>query len=358
MVNKKDRFHGCLLGGATGDALGYPVEFMDINEIRRKFGADGITDLVCEDTQGKAIISDDTQMTIFTAEGILWADARGRKRGICSYPSCVFYSYQRWLYTQTGKVACDDYKWILEDDKGPEYKSNLMHVRELFHRRAPGNTCLSALTASTKQNYGTIEKHINNSKGCGGVMRVAPVGLYFHKSPEQAFRIGCECAAITHGHPSGYLSAGVLAFIIAEIMNGVDLRSAALASVEVLKTYNEHEECLEILNKAMNLADQNINPYEAVTLLGEGWVGEEALAISIYCALKYQEDFQAALCLAVNHRGDSDSTGAICGNILGAYLGTKGIPEKWIKNIELAEVLVRLSDDLVQAADKKVRGAK
>ena len=116
--------------------------------------------------------------------------------------------------------------------------------------------------------------------------------------------------------------------------------------MEVLKTYDEHKECLTILNKVINLAEQNIDPYEAVTQLGQGWIGEEALAISLYCALKYQKDFHAALCLAVNHNGDSDSTGAICGNILGAYLGTNGIPEQWIKNVELAEVIISLSDEL------------
>ncbi|MBP7176273.1 MAG: ADP-ribosylglycohydrolase family protein [Thermoclostridium sp.] len=348
MLNKKDRFLGCLLGGAIGDALGYPVEFMDINAIHRHYGPNGITDLVCDEATGKAIVSDDTQMTIFTAEGILWADTRGRNRGICSYSSCVFYSYQRWLYTQTGKVASKDYEWILNDETGPEYKSNLLQVGELFHRRAPGNTCLSALTAATKQNYGTIEQHINNSKGCGGVMRVAPVGLYFHKTPEQAFHVACECAAITHGHPSGYLSAGVLAFIIAETVNDVDLQSAALAAIKALRTYDGHGECLNILNKAIHLAEQNIDPYEAVTQLGQGWVGEEALAISLYCALKYPNDFHAALCLAVNHSGDSDSTGAICGNILGAYLGTEGIPEHWLTTVELSEVISSLSDALLK----------
>lgn len=346
MKNDILHFRGCLIGGAIGDALGYIVEFMNIEEIRNKFGSAGITELICDEKIGKTLISDDTQMTLFTAEGILWVHYRGRHKGICSFPSCVFYSYQRWLYTQTGYLTSADYNWILNNEE-VDYKSELLNVKELFARRAPGNTCLSALSNSTNQNFGTIEKHINNSKGCGGVMRVAPVGLYFHKSPQQAFRIAAECAAITHGHPSGYLSAGVLACIIAEIMAGKEISQAALNAIDILTKYEGHKECHEILHKAMDLVVKEIEPQEAIRQLGEGWVGEEALAIALYCALKHKNDFEKALCLAVNHSGDSDSTGAICGNILGAYLGINAIPQRWVKNVELSELIISLSDKLL-----------
>lgn len=348
MMMEKDTLHfrGCLLGGAIGDALGYTVEFMNISEIKSKFGNDGITELVYDQKSSKAVVSDDTQMTLFTAEGILWADYRGRHKGICSFPSCVFYSYQRWLYTQTGKLASKEYNWILDNDQ-VDYKSELLNVKELFERRAPGNTCLSALSDSANQDFGTIEKHINNSKGCGGVMRVAPVGLYFYKSPGRAFRIAAECAAITHGHPSGYLSAGVLACIIAEIITGKEIKQATSNAIDILKTYDGHEECLDILQKAIDLVVKEINPQEAIKQIGEGWVGEEAQAIALYCALKYPDDFKKAVCLAVNHSGDSDSTGAITGNILGAYMGIEAIPKEWVKQVELSEVMIQLADNLL-----------
>ncbi|MBK8809431.1 MAG: ADP-ribosylglycohydrolase family protein [Acidobacteria bacterium] len=66
-----------------------------------------------------------------------------------------------------------------------------------------------------------------------------------------------------------------------------------------------------------------------VSVLGGGWVGEEALAISIYCSLVSENDLSGALLLAVNHSGDSDSTGAITGNILGALHGIGAIPVKF-----------------------------
>ena len=74
MKRKSEYFQGCLIGGAVGDALGWPVEFMRYSQIKGKYGKAGIHDLVIS-SSGKAEITDDTQMTIFTAEGILRADS-------------------------------------------------------------------------------------------------------------------------------------------------------------------------------------------------------------------------------------------------------------------------------------------
>lgn len=322
-----ERFRGSLIGGAIGDALGWPVEFLRLAEIKQKFGPNGINDLV----KGKSNlveITDDTQMTIFTAEGLLRGENRGRNKGIVDIPSVVHHSYLRWLNTQGIESEVEKDGWIYQ-------------IEGLHTRRAPGNTCLEALGS---RKMGTMAKHINNSKGCGGVMRTAPIGLFYEKT--SAFKIGGECAAITHGHPSGYLSAGMLTYIIASLIEGVELEAAVTCALDELRNYPSHEECSQIIEKAMKLAQSNIPSLQAIESIGEGWVGEEALAISIYCAIKYQNDFQKAVIVAVNHNGDSDSTGAITGNILGAYLGIKAIPEKWIKEVELSEEIIELADDL------------
>ena len=78
---------------------------------------------------------------------------------------------------------------------------------------------------------------------------------------------------------------------------------------------------------------------DAIRQLGEGWVAEETAAIAVYCALRYADDFERAIIASVNHSGDSDSTGAVTGNILGAYLGYSAIPEKFLDNLELADIL-------------------
>ncbi|WP_102261302.1 ADP-ribosylglycohydrolase family protein [Mesobacillus jeotgali] len=341
-MSKKDLFMASLLGGAIGDALGYTVEFMKLDEIKAKFGEEGITDLEVNPYSGKAPISDDTQMTLFTADGLIWAYDRLSERGIGSYAgSGVYQSYLRWLYTQTKSLPDEHYDWLLDPQPHEENGSILAH-RELFSARAPGNTCLSALESNK---MGTIEGPINDSKGCGGVMRVAPVGLFLHRDPEQAFRVAAEVAAITHGHPSGYLAAGALAVIIAELLNGKSIAESAQSAMAILEDYPNHEETLSAMENAIELVGSDENPEDAITKLGQGWVAEEALAISLYCALK-ETDFKQALILAVNHDGDSDSTGGICGNILGASYGLEAIPEEWAKQLELKELIADVTSRL------------
>ena len=95
-----DKYRGCLIGGAAGDALGYAVEFLQDEDNFKKYGENGITeyDLV----NGVAQISDDTQMTLFTANGLLLGTTRGMTRGIMgSYPSYIALCYKDWLRTQT-----------------------------------------------------------------------------------------------------------------------------------------------------------------------------------------------------------------------------------------------------------------
>jgi len=326
-------FRGCLIGGAIGDALGWPVEFMQLKEIKKNFGDQGITNLMVA-KNGYAEITDDTQMTIFTVEGLLRAENRRSNRGNVHLPSMVHQSYLRWLATQGVDSQVNKDGWV--------YGLDSLHTR-----RAPGNTCLSALASGL---MGEIKKPINGSKGCGGVMRTAPVGLFFNK--KAAFQYGCELAAITHGHPSGYLSSGALGYLIAAIIETSNLPQAVEGMLEELNAWQQHEECTAVVTKAVQLANDTIPDSKAIEILGEGWVGEEALAISIYCALKHQNDFQTALITSVNHNGDSDSTGAITGNILGALLGMEGIPEQWGKQVELSAELLELADDLFKRYDE------
>lgn len=337
MKRNSDYFRGCLLGGAIGDALGWPVEFMSYKEILENYGIGGIRDLVIA-PKGLAEITDDTQMTLFTAEGILRAQTRYFSKGICHIPSVVYYAYQRWLYTQGYNEGMD--RSILD-------RSWLLFSNELFNQRAPGNTSISALL-SGKQ--GTLEEPINNSKGSGAVMRMGPIGLLFRKT--EAFELAMECAVLTHGHPSAYLSAGALAYLIASIIEGEELEQAVKGTMKKLESYSDHQECREKIALALDLSKQGFTNYRAITKIGEGWVAEEALGIGIYCALKYEGNFKKALTAAVNHDGDSDSTGAITGNIAGAYQGISNIPGNWIDKIELKNVLVLIADDLLKDYDE------
>jgi ADP-ribosylglycohydrolase len=324
----KEYFRGCLLGGAIGDALGWPVEFLLDSEIKMKYGERGVTNLILGQ-KGIAEVTDDTQMTLFTGEGLLVATEGGISSDVISY---VYGAYLAWLYTQ------GEY-----DKKEDLSKYWLLNKKELFVKRAPGFTCIESLKSGS---MGTIQNPINSSKGCGGVMRVAPVGLMFQS--RKAFQIACECAAITHGHPSGYISAGIFACIIAEIILGKDLAQSVNIALDIAKEYNGHQECMVAIQKALSFAPKDIDTKSAIKQIGEGWVGEEALAIALYCSLKYKDEFDRAIIAAINHDGDSDSTGAITGNILGAYCGVQKIPKRWIEKLELLEVITEIADDIYE----------
>lgn len=332
---EQDHFAACLLGGAVGDALGGAVEFISRAQILDRFGPEGITDYASA-YGGKGKITDDTQMTLFTAEGLLRGRMRGLSKGITGFDHTVAGAYLRWLSTQGYE----------NQHLSPALDGWLYGQRELHSTRAPGMTCLSSL----RDYRGDPGIAGNDSKGCGGVMRAAPVGLFWWSCRKgldigQVFKDGKMCAELTHGHPSGYLTGGVLAVMIFALVDGASLDEALAEAKSLLATYPGHQETLDALDESLALSHSDLPHHEAIKKLGEGWVAEEALAISVYSAL-VAKDFEQAIVIAVNHDGDSDSTGAITGNILGAMQGTSVIPERWLKPLELRGVIEAISSDL------------
>ena len=340
MTNKRtiEHFKACMIGGAIGDAMGAPIEFMSMDRIRTIFGHQGLTSY--SEAYGRlGAFTDDTQMTLFTAEGLILSKVRQEYQGNDGMVSSVYNALLRWLYTQEtdlqGRLIKNHGTCSIVDGVLTGYK-------ELFSSRAPGNSCLSALKSGK---MGSIDNPINNSKGCGGVMRIAPVGLAC-KDAQKAFQIGCRCAAITHGHPTGYLAAGTLAALISRIISGDSLKNAIDESTRILKTKKNNEEILAAIDKAVEMTDKSIPGPGVIEDIGAGWVAEEALAISIYCALVAGDDFKKGVLLSVNHSGDSDSTGSITGNILGALYGVEIIPENWLIDLEFHDLIGELAGDL------------
>ncbi len=338
-----DKVKGCLVGGAAGDALGYAVEFISADSIFMEYGEEGITEY--DLYMGEARISDDTQMTLFTAEGLKLWDEYGRKYTPQYY---IWLAYKDWYHMQRGQFhPKEKFTWLWK-------------VPEMSACRAPGNTCMRALSG---REGGCVEEPVNDSKGCGGVMRVAPVGAFFntHHDLEDEIKVvnqvAAEAAALTHGHPMGYLPAAALAHIVNRLIYGGctlgnDLEDVVKESAEYLvKIFGETpfaQKMADLMYKALALAGNDNPDFENIKELGEGWVGEEALIIAIYCAVRYKDDFSKALCVSVNHSGDSDSTGAIMGNILGAMIGYDAIPDKWKENLECHDVICKVAERLCE----------
>ena len=349
-MRSKDRFRGCLIGCAAGDALGYAVEFMNEDRIFRNYGKSGITEYAL--FNGKAAISDDTQMTLFTANGLLLGSTeKGPGEELDRLINAVARCYHDWYITQTA-----------EFERAPRSRkaSWLLNIPELFSRRSPGMTCMSAIEEGAR---GTPEAPVNRSKGCGGVMRVAPAGLFCAgtgRGAHFADLLGARAAALTHGHELGWIPAAALAHIVRACAEGdaplADVVREAIASAEELFQNAEHLQKFSLLMQdAVELALSGEEDLKAIHFLGQGWVGEEALAIAVFCALKHEHDFDRALIAAVNHDGDSDSTGAVTGSILGARIGYEAIPQKYKEHLELRDLILEMADDLCtgESTDEK-----
>ncbi|ECN9265210.1 ADP-ribosylglycohydrolase family protein [Salmonella enterica subsp. enterica serovar Typhimurium] len=322
------RFKGCLLGGAIGDAMGAPVEFKSLADIKKYLGEEGVTKFM--PAYGAAgSITDDTQMSLFTAEALIRAYFAEGRTGKTQYLRANGDGLLRWEKTQ------------LEDKPNAKY-TGLLAERRLYSRRAPGATCMSAIRAMTSV---TQFAH-NNSKGCGTVMRMAPVGLFAAATGAiDAYATGIDFSRQTHGHPTGYIAGGAFAYMIELLVNGMDLWGAVLKVKEHIKDTNGFEETYRALSSAVELAFDNGDPQKAIKALGEGWIAEEALAISVYCAL-IAKDFRQGVLMAVNHDGDTDSTGSMTGNILGAINGIESVPQEWIDGVELRDVVTQVAEDL------------
>ncbi|GAA3026282.1 ADP-ribosylglycohydrolase family protein [Streptomyces glomeratus] len=330
------RVRGALLGGAVGDALGYPVEFVSLDRIRALHGARGVTGLVPGAGGVVGRVTDDTQMTLFTVEGLRQAHQRERHKGIGGgWSRLVREAYGRWFDTQRLSGP-------------PEGADGLAAQPWLYARRAPGNACLSGLAQDfvpdPQAELGRPGPVNSDSKGCGAVMRSAPFGLT-RVPADTAFAMAARSAQTTHGHPTGYYSAGAFAAIVAHLVEGDSLEGAVLRAARLLARYPGHEETTDALREALDLAAEGSPTAERVETLGGGWVGEQALAIAVYCAL-VEPDVRRALLLSVNHSGDSDSTGAICGNLLGAHHGDHGMPHEWLERLEGRAEITVVADDL------------
>jgi ADP-ribosylglycohydrolase len=166
-----------------------------------------------------------------------------------------------------------------------------------------------------------------------------------HHSVDETFQLGTELAALTHGHPTGALPGGVLAVLLRELADGALLSEALASSKALLRQAREHHETLCAIELAEELSKSNLPHADAIARIGQGWIAEEALAISIYCSL-VASSFRDGIIMAVNHDGDSDSTGSITGNLLGAMYGAKVLPQEWLKPLELRDVITEAAADL------------
>lgn len=344
----QDKCRGSLIGGAVGDALGYEVEFMNLTSIRKRFGEKGITRYALHDSVAQ--FSDDTQMTLFTLEGLMNGVIDTKAGNIEELLPYIERAYMNWYTTQTATPTKLPDSWM-------------GNIKALWSRRAPGLTCMSALENVYKGR--SVE---NTSKGCGGVMRVAPIGIFnaahhhIYDYDDTAHLAG-YAAEITHKHIASTFAAALHATTVMnciedETVDRVQFNFIVTGGLILLREYfpghdEEWRKFDKLIRRALELGESDIAEDAAIRELGEGWTGDEAIAIAIFSVMRHIDNFENCIVCAVNHDGDSDSTGAIAGNIIGAILGYSAIPGCYLEHLEIEPILVSAADDL--CADVKVR---
>jgi ADP-ribosylglycohydrolase len=324
------RASGCLFGLAFGDALGAVTEFLRVDEIRDRFPPNGPLEI----SGNPARVTDDTQMALAVGKALVAAGGSNLTAKTLEKP--LISAFVEWL-------------------QSPD------------NNRAPGMTCLRAcsnLEAGISWHKATVE----NSKGCGANMRVAPVGLL--PLGEKRNAIAQFQAGLTHGHPTALAASDLTAYALADLANGGDrqkltsrLRAYAISQRLVyhgdwlgtlwqrpaMNTPEEFisrgwDECLGVLDRleaALVNPDRDRDPCEAT---GEGWIAEEAFATGLLCFLLYPEEPVLALRRAALTSGDSDSIACLTGAFAGAYLGMAAWSEDWVSRIEYREQLAALGE--------------
>lgn len=304
-MEQLNKAKGMIYGLAIGDALGRLTEFMTLSEIKSTYGQAGI-----EDLPDRPLFTDDTQMSIAMAEALISAG-------------------DREIEAIMGAVKDEFIKWY----HSPE------------NNRSPGNTCLAGVSNLERGSHWT-ESGIAESKGCGSAMWAAAIGYVYQNEPEKLRKVAHAAGICTHGHPTADAACIGAAYLVKLALDDVPVYKMITELISFTSGISdEWEEAILKVEKCLDWEDEET----ALGYLGEGWVGEEAVALALYCFLKYPGSYKKVVIRGANTDGDSDSIACIAGSISGAYLGIEAIPEDWVKRIEKSEYL----DDLALRLTRK-----
>jgi ADP-ribosylglycohydrolase len=322
---------GSLLGLALGDALGFPTEFDDIASILAKCGPWRSMEL-----PQRAVVSDDTQMTLAVGRAMRTAMDRGLL-----------------VPTSLARPLREEFvDWY----QSPE------------NNRAPGRTCLTACELLKDEKRDWRDASRIGSKGCGANMRVAPVGLAPGLSDEQRAGAAQLQSALTHGHPTALAASDLTAHAVRLLTQGAE--PAALIgllrgyAVENRTRYHhrwlgdlwtrsqdpspEHfiargwDDCLGVLERLQEALRDPSPEDDPCLAAGAGWIAEEAMAAGLLCFLLFPDEPVTALRRAACSSGDSDSIACLAGAFAGAYAGADAWPTAWADRIEYQGELVTL----------------
>jgi poly(ADP-ribose) glycohydrolase ARH3 len=303
MTDIKAKYLGGMVGSALGDAIGelafrYPskeglcIQLDQLREFR---------------------YTDDSAMSIGLAESIL-------KKG-----------------------------FLDQQDLGETFRTNFQ--REPWRGYASGPPTIFSMVERLGITYAEAARSLfggSGSFGNGAAMRIVPVGLFFHNSPD-LYKEACISASVTHAHPVGKDGAAVQARAISLAVK-LDPREAfpLKAFVDELIDFASTPEIEEKILLVQRLIDAHAPPSSAAEQLGRTVAVYESMPFALYSFLCHLKSFEDCLYCAILHGGDRDTLGAMVGAVSGAYLGIESIPQSWRQRLEnrssIEDLALRLSE--------------
>lgn len=358
---KLDKFRGCLVGLAIGDALGAPVEMMTASDIRLHYRwIDDYVDANRGLNAGRIRAgnwTDDTLMALATARGIVAAHIADPKVGEA--------------------VSRINSKFNLIDAIAAEH---LADWKANPDSKYYGGTTRQALK-NLESGIGWSASGVAYRPGNGAAMRIAPLALWFAElHPERA--AGFEnlpkflpnlaslvdwAAHITHYSPYAKITAILQAMMVVRFYCFDEACPVGLTTeLWMNKTYNDLLEAAKLLEKqyhADNIISTKIrngkksgifrNYLQIAERVGTSAFAFESCPFSWITAITNAGSFKMGVLTAVNAGGDADTTGAMVGAILGAKFGLSGVPEKWVTELDRQDEIITIADRLFLATDQE-----
>jgi ADP-ribosylglycohydrolase len=294
---------GAVLGAAIGDAMGAPTEFLDMDQIRRRFGPDGVQGFVTT----PARYTDDTQLAEIVLE------------------TMIEHAENRWTLAETmGLMQLRFVRWSHEPQGG---------------HRAPGSACLAGCV-ELERGTPWDEAGSPDAGGCGSVMRAYPCGIVYSKNLRSAEHWAVQQSKPTHRHPWALAACAAMAVGTAMCVTGEHWLDVITNMIMRANVYSI--ETGTMMQRAYQDATRGVGPEVTLDRL-RAWRADEAIAAAVYVFTRHRNDVRAAILEAANTPGDSDSIATLVGALVGARNGLESIPEDWVRNVERSKELLHLA---------------
>lgn len=302
-----ERYRGSLLGLATGDAVGTTLEFRPPGTFTPINDMVGGGPFRLKPGQW----TDDTSMALCLAESLI------EQKGFS--PTDQLEKYLQWYR-----------------------EGHLSSTGECFDI---GNTVGTALLQFEKTREPYCGSPNPLSAGNGSIMRLAPVPLFFAQNPKQAIEKSADSSRTTHGAATAVDACRYLAALLVGTVNGVSREELLSSHYSPIPGYWEENPLVEEIDQ---IASGSFKHREPPEIKGTGYV-VKSLEAALW-AFHRSHSFEQGCLLAVNLGNDADTTGAVYGQLAGAFYGEQGIPESWRSKLAYRDLIESFSDRLFSLA--------